>query len=88
MKGQPVVYHSSTPYEGSQSTEVFHERPDGAAVFNDTRTFNMGGWVYVSNSEIENGSVNAMTFNSKGDVIHYHRILTGSMWYVDGQGLT
>ena len=76
------MYHPTTPYEGTQSTVVFHERPDGAAVFEDSRPFNKGGWVYVSNSEIENGSVSAMPFNSNGDVIHYHRILTGSRWYV------
>jgi len=77
--GRPVSYHASTPFGAVQSDHTFHPRPDGAAIFNDTRTFNEGGWLYVSNSETKDGSVSAMTFNSKGEIIHYHRILTGSM---------
>ena len=76
-----MPYHPSTPYQTLQSEHVFHERPDGADVFLDSRSFNVGGWVYVSNSETKDGSVSAMTFDAAGNVIHYHRILTGSMWY-------
>lgn len=82
--GKVVPYHASTPYQSVESDIEFHERPDGAAVFADSRTFNVGGHVYVSNSETQDGSVSAVTFNANGDVIHYHRILTGSMWNCNG----
>ncbi len=35
-------------------------------------------WVYVSNSEVNDGGVGAITFNAKGEVIKYHMILKGT----------
>lgn len=63
--------------DGSRSTEKFHEWPDGAAVFEDKET---GGWIYVSNSEIEfgGGGVGAIRFDADGNVINYRMLLTGT----------
>jgi len=54
---------------GGQSSEAFHSRPDGAAVFQD----GCGGWSYVSNSEAGGsttytGGVGALYFNALGEV--------------------
>jgi hypothetical protein len=71
--GQPVEYHNGTLSERS-----FHFRPDGGATFLDTRDWNVGGWVYVSNSEIEaqgEGGVGAITFDKDGNVIDYRMVL-------------
>ena len=72
--------------DGTVSDVVFHERPDYGATFKipDTSKTNQGGWVYVSNSEIEkessngdkvSGGVGRLTFNRYGKVIGYDRIL-------------
>ena len=70
--GQPVQYAN-----GSVSTELFHDQPDGAAVFSKDD----GGWYYVSNAEIDQlgtcwncGGVGAIEFDANGDVIGYKRI--------------
>jgi len=55
---------------------TFHSRPDGGAVFPVTEGSNAGGWVYVSNSEVNSGGVGAITFNSSGEVIDYEMIMT------------
>ena len=76
--GYPVTYHN-----GENSTETFHLRPDGAAVFPvpDDLGENQGGWVYVSNSEVLEtptpglGGVGALTFDKDGNVIGYKRLL-------------
>ena len=60
-------------FDGSQSTELFHTAPDGAAVFEDTAT---GDYVYVSNSEsATDGGVGAIRFNAQGQIIGYQRLL-------------
>jgi len=66
--------------DGSSSITPFHTLPDGAAVFEDTRPENLGGWVYVSNSEADNnqGGVGAVTFDKEGKVIDYKMLLTGT----------
>jgi hypothetical protein len=38
---------------GSFSSLVFHDKPDAGATYVDTRPFNVGGWIYVSNSEAD-----------------------------------
>jgi len=70
--GEPVQYA-----DGTVSTELFHDQPDGAAVFEKDN----GGWYYVSNSEIVQvgtcwncGGVGAIEFDSSGEVIGYKRI--------------
>ena len=64
---------------GSTSFEKFHEEPDAGATFVDTRPGNQGGWIYVSNSEVEpDGGVGAITFNRHGDVIGYRRLLSNT----------
>jgi len=76
-KDQLVGYET-----GGQSSETFHEAPDGAAVFNDTTT---GGWIYVSNAESASaGGVGAIYFNSAGQVINYQRLLGGTTWNCGG----
>lgn len=74
--GTRVVYHG-----GATSSQNFHGMPDFAATFADTRSSNPGGWVYVSNSEMETagaGGVGALTFDSQGNVINYERLLSGT----------
>ncbi len=69
--GQVVDYAN-----GGTSSEVFHSKPDGAAVFNVTSGPNAGGWIYASNSEVSgDGGVGALTFNADGNVINYERIV-------------
>jgi len=47
--GQLITYSN-----GAQSVNQFHYSPDGAAIFEDKRDSNPGGYVYVSNSEVDN----------------------------------
>ena len=71
---QRVIY-----VNGGRSLEKFHEAPDAGATFVDTRPGNQGGWVYVSNSEVKpDGGVGAITFNRRGDVIDYRRLLSNT----------
>ena len=72
---------------GRSSDQLFHERPDFGATFKvpNTATVNKGGWVYLSNSEMEkvtkngkvisSGGVGRITFNADGEVIGYDMIL-------------
>ena len=59
------------------SDEIFHIRPDGAAIFPHTD----GGWMYVSNSEgyLEKygstGGVGLIEFDNHGNVVDYRTIL-------------
>ena len=71
--GQRVMYHN-----GSQSARSFHGNPDFGATFVDTRGNNEGGWVYVSNSEMNTtgaGGVGAITFDKDGNVVDYRMVL-------------
>ncbi len=54
---------------------VWHPWPDGGACFAHPN----GGWVYVSNSEVEpNGGVSAVRFSSSGKIEDAYRILSGT----------
>ena len=56
----------------------FHGRPDFGATFVDERKWNEGGWIYVSNSEMQQqgkGGVGAITFNKHGKVLNYKMVL-------------
>ncbi|CAB9505601.1 osmC-like protein [Seminavis robusta] len=86
--GQLVNYTN-----GMRSRDVFHGRPDAGACFEDTRIFNPGGWVYVSNSEMRQidpgvqpgeGGVGAITFRRDGEIINYKPVLTNSTWNCGG----
>ena len=62
----------------SSSPLEFHGRPDFGATFVDERPWNEGGWIYVSNSEMEQqglGGVGAITFNKRGQVLNYKMVL-------------
>jgi hypothetical protein len=74
--GQKVQYA-----DGASSAKSFHGRPDAGATFPDNRDHNQGGWVYVSNAEMEEqaaGGVGAITFDSQGQIIEYKMILEGT----------
>jgi Malectin domain/Bacterial protein of unknown function (DUF839) len=78
--GQPVQYK-----DGTNSISDFHGMPDAGATYIDPRPDNVGGWIYVSNSEIRKkdaglykGGVGAITFDAGGNMIHYQRILNGT----------
>ena len=51
----------------------WHTDPDGSAVFAAPD----GGWVYVSNREFLPGGVDAIRFNSKGEIVDAYNILPG-----------
>lgn len=77
--GRPVPYKS-----GLTSDIDFHEWPDGAACFPDTRVGNSGGWIYVSNTEDKKGGVGAITFDADGNVIDYRMVLEGTSYNCNG----
>jgi hypothetical protein len=71
-----VKYHN-----GNYSSTRFHFWPDMGDTFAvpTSSTDNPGGWVYVSNSEIEDdGGVGAFTFDKDGNIIDYRMVLTGT----------
>jgi len=63
---------------GKKSEKRFHERPDGAAVFENPE--GDGSYVYVSNSEVSSrgGGVGVMKFNADGEVLDYYMALEGT----------
>jgi hypothetical protein len=67
---------------GTESSRRCHHNPDGAAVFEDRRPANPGGWIYVSNSEdttqARRGGVGAFTFDNDGGLLDYRMILEGT----------
>eukprot|EP00934_Nitzschia_sp_Nitz4_P006367 Nitzschia sp. Nitz4//scaffold69_size99277//96853//98628//NITZ4_004653-RA/size99277-processed-gene-0.46-mRNA-1//-1//CDS//3329556775//6357//frame0 len=69
------------PYDfGGWSNQLFHGQPDAGATFEDTRDGNPGGWIYVSNAEVEDGmgGVGAITFDKDGNVLEYQWLLNGT----------
>jgi uncharacterized protein len=64
-----------TPY-------TWHGEPDGGSCFADPE----GGWVYVSNAELngKRGGVGALRFNRDGDVAAAYPILAGTKWNCAG----
>jgi hypothetical protein len=69
LSGRPVVYADS-----STSVDNFHPWPDGGDTFIDNRPSNPGGFIYVSNSGVENGGVGTLTFDRNGGVIEYKMV--------------
>jgi hypothetical protein len=74
MAGVPVTYEN-----GQNSESPFHSLPGGGAIVPDVRPNNPGGWVYVSNSNVEepfgSAGVGAITFSADGQILDYRRIL-------------
>jgi secreted PhoX family phosphatase len=62
----------------------WHGQPDGGATF-PTKDI-AGGWVYVSNSELNgrNGGAGAIKFNDNGEIVDAYRILAGTKWNCAG----
>ncbi len=58
------------------SVYQWHSRPDGGATFATPG----GGWIYVSNSEVQNGQggVGALEFDAAGEMIAAFPLLTGT----------
>lgn len=68
---------ASSGMEVGSSGYVWHNAPDGAAVF----ITDDGGWIYVSNSETVStvgGGASAVRFASNGDIVDAYRILGGT----------
>lgn len=91
--GKPVAYFPDGGNANGralipvESTDPFHILPDGAATFPDTREWNLGGWIYVSNSESKEkneGGVGAITFDRDGRVIDYRMVLTNTTMNCSG----
>jgi hypothetical protein len=79
QSGKLVEYQNTT--YGNRSTLKFHEMPDFGATFKDKRPDNPGGFVYVSNSEMETpgaGAVGSITFDRQGNVLRYEMLLNGT----------
>jgi uncharacterized protein len=72
-----VARHLTNPVTGlfdplGLSGYNWHRAPDGGAVF----AADDGGWVYVSNSEINpGGGVGALRFDAQGNIVDAYRIL-------------
>ncbi|GAB3646304.1 alkaline phosphatase PhoX [Streptomyces sparsus] len=67
-----VIARSGQQVAGTSYT--WHRAPDGGACFPDG-----GGWIYVSNSEINpGGGASAVRFNSSGSITSAYRILSGT----------
>lgn len=77
-KDRPVKY-----YNGAQSLVNFHTDPDAAGIF--SKKDGSGNYYYVSNSENNiTGGVGSIEFNSKGDVLGYRRVLSGTQMNCGG----
>ena len=65
------------------TTYAWHGEPDGGSCFADPSG---GGWVYVSNSELNgrNGGVGALKFRADGSTADAYRILGGTKWNCAG----
>lgn len=70
------IAHTGQPAFGG-SSYAWHRQPDGGAVL----PMDDGGWVYVSNSEIDKpgeGGVGALRFNAGGEIIDSYSICNGT----------
>ncbi|KAL7495642.1 hypothetical protein ACHAWT_005693 [Skeletonema menzelii] len=67
---------------GGRSSSVYHMYMDGAGV----TTLPDGGYVYVSNSEDDNGKagVHGLYFNKDGEITDYKILLSGTTWNCGG----
>ncbi len=69
-----VAESSISPLGGCEY--VWHAAPDGGACFEDDD----GGWIYVSNSELDdnNGGVGALRFDADGKLVDAYPVLRGT----------
>ncbi len=69
-----VAESSISPLGGCEY--VWHAAPDGGGCFKDVN----GGWIYVSNSELDDyeGGAGALRFDAKGRIIDAYSILRGT----------
>jgi secreted PhoX family phosphatase len=74
---------ATTGHTVTGTTYAWHGEPDGGSCFVDSVG---GGWVYVSNSELNgrNGGVGALKFRADGSVADAYRILGGTKWNCAG----
>jgi len=82
FKSRIVAAAGAAPTENSQY--LWHEKPDGGAVYQDFNRDNLGGWIYTSNEESKTGGVGALKFNAVGEVIDAYRILDHTLWNCAG----
>jgi secreted PhoX family phosphatase len=61
---------------------VWHGEPDGSATFPAEE----GGWIYVSNAELNGtrGGAGAIRFDANGNAVDAYRILDGTKWNCTG----
>lgn len=73
LRSKIVARSSQQVIDGS--SYLWHGAPDGGACF----ATDDGGWIYVSNSEMDSeGGVGAIVFDSKGDIQRAYSILGGT----------
>ncbi len=74
------IGHTGRPVAGTGY--VWHGEPDGGSTF----VRPSGGWVYVSNSELNgnNGGAGAVAFAADGTIADAYRILGGTKWNCAG----
>lgn len=61
--------------DGTFSSIPVHDQPDAGGCFDQPN----GGWIYVSNSEVEEGGgVGAFKFSPEGDILNYKMVQTGT----------
>ena len=82
FKSRVVASAGVAPTKNSQY--LWHEKPDGGAVFKDFSRDNLGGWIYACNEESKTGGVGALKFNAAGEVIDAYRILDDTLWNCAG----
>ena len=66
----------------ARTSFVWHTDPDGGAVYPHPE----GGWVYVSNREFQPGGVNALRFDSAGEIQGAYNILPGTQTRLNCSG--
>ena len=70
---------STVNYSNGSSSEIlFHGKPDAGSCFGDPNPNNPGGWIYVSNSEMNEtgfGGVGAITFDANGGILGYRMVM-------------
>jgi uncharacterized protein len=71
-----IVAHAGERRAGDASGYAWHDAPDGGAVFAQGD----GGWVYVSNSEEDNGrgGVGALRFDRSANLVAQYHICSGT----------
>ena len=82
FKSRIVASAGVAPTKNSQY--LWHEKPDGGAIFEDFNRDNLGGWIYACNEESKTGGVGALKFNAEGEVVDAYRILDNTLYNCAG----